>query len=218
MPDFSHDVDAGDPGCQTRSWFTDADGDGHGAGAAISSCTQPVNTVASADDCDDQSFARHPGAAETCDALDTDCNATTDGCPSQCVAVRRPPPDDQRLYLFCANPLSWVDAATQCDTIGATLLRINSASENSFVRTTSTAMFGALPIHIGANDRIAEATWLWPDGTSFYIEGVPIVGYINWAASEPNDDGGAEDCGVMLADGTWNDDVCAELKPSVCRK
>lgn len=205
--------------CHSQSWFIDADGDGHGAGAAISSCIQPANTAAIADDCDDQRADRHPGAAETCDARDNDCNAmTVEVCPAQCVAVRRPAPDDAHAYVFCQNALSWEDAAAQCATVGASLVRIDSATENSFVRTTSTSMFGAVSVHIGANDRVAPEVWTWPDGTAFYVEGTLVGPYANWAAGEPNNDNGVEDCGAMLSNATWNDDVCGELKPSVCRK
>jgi|GEM_PF-3005599 len=55
------DKDTGDDG-NTTSSFTDDDGDGYGAGA----------------DCDDSDPNTFPGADETCDGKDNDCNGTVD--------------------------------------------------------------------------------------------------------------------------------------------
>jgi hypothetical protein len=66
--------------CTGLVWHADADADGHGAagGATQVSCTQPAGYVASADDCDDTDPAIHPGATETCNGIDDDCNTVVD--------------------------------------------------------------------------------------------------------------------------------------------
>ncbi len=61
------------------SWFADTDGDGFGNPASsIAACTAPPSFVADTTDCDDSNAARAPGAAESCDGLDNDCNGSID--------------------------------------------------------------------------------------------------------------------------------------------
>ncbi len=68
------DEDAVDAG----TWYTDADGDGHGAGEAIVACVQPDGAVASSDDGDDADASTYPGAAERCDGVDNDGDGEVD--------------------------------------------------------------------------------------------------------------------------------------------
>lgn len=61
------------------SWYADADGDGYGnAGVSLLSCTQPSGYVSDNTDCDDGNNAVHPGATETCNGIDDDCNGLAD--------------------------------------------------------------------------------------------------------------------------------------------
>lgn len=60
-------------------WFADRDADGYGdIRDSVLTCAQPAGAVASWDDCDDADPARHPGAAERCDAVDQDCDGQVD--------------------------------------------------------------------------------------------------------------------------------------------
>jgi len=62
------------------TWYPDGDGDGYGDSAgAVESCQQPVSYVDNDDDCNDADTAVNPGAVESCDGLDNDCNGTADG-------------------------------------------------------------------------------------------------------------------------------------------
>ncbi len=65
--------------CYERTFWSDADGDGFGAfGAPLSGCERPAGASDNADDCDDTNPLRHPGAVETCNDQDDDCDGTGD--------------------------------------------------------------------------------------------------------------------------------------------
>ena len=60
-------------------WYRDVDSDGYGnPGAPATNCTVPTGYVANATDCDDATATVHPGAAETCNSVDDDCDGTVD--------------------------------------------------------------------------------------------------------------------------------------------
>jgi hypothetical protein len=66
----------------TLTWYGDADADGYGAAdEVVDTCAPPLGYVASADDCDDASEAVYPGAIETCDDVDEDCDGIVDDDP-----------------------------------------------------------------------------------------------------------------------------------------
>ena len=61
------------------TWYADADGDGYGdAGSTSSACDLPSGHSADSSDCDDGDAGVHPGASETCDGVDQDCDGTAD--------------------------------------------------------------------------------------------------------------------------------------------
>jgi uncharacterized protein (TIGR03382 family) len=61
------------------TWYTDADGDGHGDPLdATVACVQPPGSSASYGDCDDDDNAIHPDAPEQCDDVDHDCDGEVD--------------------------------------------------------------------------------------------------------------------------------------------
>ncbi|MFH1462945.1 MAG: putative metal-binding motif-containing protein, partial [Pseudomonadota bacterium] len=60
-------------------WYADVDGDGYGnPGAAVEDCDPGTGWVGDATDCDDQDAGVHPGAEETCDDRDEDCDGEVD--------------------------------------------------------------------------------------------------------------------------------------------
>ncbi len=62
--------------------FDDADGDGFGAGAAVDQvCDVPQGLSDSDSDCDDSDGAMFPGADETCNGDDDDCDGSIDEDP-----------------------------------------------------------------------------------------------------------------------------------------
>ena len=65
--------------CTAGTWYADSDGDGYGdSSSATVACGAPSGTVGDSSDCDDSDDAIHPGATETCDGADNDCDGTVD--------------------------------------------------------------------------------------------------------------------------------------------
>ncbi len=75
--DCDGETDEGDS-ADASGWYTDADGDGVGAGVAVSACEAPAGTVSGGDDCDDLEASAYPGATEICDGLDNNCDGAID--------------------------------------------------------------------------------------------------------------------------------------------
>ena len=62
-----------------QTWYADDDGDGYGdIYDSETACDGPSDYVSDATDCDDEDSAIFPGAAETCDYEDEDCDGSTD--------------------------------------------------------------------------------------------------------------------------------------------
>ena len=74
------DVDVDENGATGCNWFfADPDGDGFGSGDPVCSCAAPGNGWAvMPGDCDEESSDVHPGALETCDEIDNDCDTEVD--------------------------------------------------------------------------------------------------------------------------------------------
>lgn len=75
-------VDAADPDIDAStevSYYTDADHDGYGVGAAKLACDAPSGTVKVMGDCNDADASAHPNGTETCDGVDNDCDGSVDG-------------------------------------------------------------------------------------------------------------------------------------------
>ena len=60
--------------------YLDADADGYGS-ADASACVPASGTVSTDGDCDDTTASIFPGAAETCDSVDEDCDGVVDNDP-----------------------------------------------------------------------------------------------------------------------------------------
>jgi len=68
-----------DNGLVFAMYYVDEDGDGFGdVATGVESCSQPQNTITVGGDCDDANDQIYPGATEICDAVDNDCDGSTD--------------------------------------------------------------------------------------------------------------------------------------------
>ncbi|MFH1464389.1 MAG: MopE-related protein [Pseudomonadota bacterium] len=103
------------------TWYLDADSDGYGDGAAtVVACQQPTGHVDNADDCDDADDAIHPGADETCDGVDQDCDGNVDEDPTDATTWYMDYDADgyggtAYVEAACEQPTGYVDNADDCD-------------------------------------------------------------------------------------------------------
>ncbi len=116
--DGQADEDASD----AVSWYPDEDGDGYGGqqGDPRIACEQPIGFADNADDCDDGAAFVRPGAEETCDGLDDDCDGEIDEDASD-VATWYADADGDGYgdasgeVMACEQPRGHVSDAQDCD-------------------------------------------------------------------------------------------------------
>mgnify|MGYP001583346782 CR=1 FL=1 len=102
------------------TWYLDYDGDGAGGGRYTStSCDAPAGYVASSDDCDDTDSAVYPGATETCDGEDNDCDGDVDEGLSTTTWYADTDGDgfgdSGDTVDECTTPAGYVSDGTDCD-------------------------------------------------------------------------------------------------------
>ncbi len=104
----------------TTSYYVDADGDGYGTpGATVDACEAPAGYAAASTDCDDGAASVNPGATETCDAVDEDCDGVVDeGLATGTYHLDADGDgygDASVSITDCAAPSGYVADATDCD-------------------------------------------------------------------------------------------------------
>ncbi|XP_032868181.1 hepatic lectin-like isoform X2 [Amblyraja radiata] len=111
-------------------------------------------------------------------------------------------------YYFTTKSGSWHFAKGQCVAMDSHLVAINSATEQNFIKTE-----GAPERYwIGLSDSETEKIWQWEDGSDY--SSTPKF----WAAGEPNDAHGREDCAHIDNRGYWNDISCTTKFRWICEK
>ena len=103
----------------TTTYYADSDGDGYGDLSTTSAdCSAPTGYVAGSTDCDDTDSSVYPGAAETCNSIDDDCDGTVDDG----VTTTYYADSDSDGYgdllsasAACSRPAGYVAGSTDCD-------------------------------------------------------------------------------------------------------
>ncbi len=159
------------------------------------------------------------GSVDRCDGRDQNCTEGTadERCPEGCKGASF----GNHGYMFCLYNSNRAEARALCERSGLYLASIDSALENAWVRATAKGA-GIESAWLGARDAAAEGTWLWIDGRQFWQGNAlrtPVAGtYAAWFSGQPTNDGGAQDCLLMRADGLWEAIECSEPQSGfVCR-
>jgi hypothetical protein len=108
----------GSSGGQAQAWFVDNDEDGYGDGATWQlACDAPDGWVDNGDDCDDDDDATFPGAAETCDARDNDCDVQVDEDAQIAFTLDRDGDGfgDGAPFFACVAPEGYAAQDGDCD-------------------------------------------------------------------------------------------------------
>ncbi len=110
----------------TAKFYLDSDGDGFGDSTAdTEDCAAPTGYVADATDCNDADGGVYPGAPETCDGVDQDCDGSTDESATDASTWYADADGD----LFgnaadsvddCSAPSGYVSDDSDCDDADAT--------------------------------------------------------------------------------------------------
>ncbi len=110
------------PPVDCTTFYADGDKDGYGGDVAACLCAaDAAHPVSIGGDCNDASSAIHPGATETCNTLDDNCNGQTDelgakGCSSFHVDADLDGYGGQDVKCACAaDPVYHTLDATDCD-------------------------------------------------------------------------------------------------------
>jgi MYXO-CTERM domain-containing protein len=104
------------------TWYEDADSDGFGnASTTDIDCAQPSGFVADNTDCDDTVASTYPGADEYCNAVDDDCDGTTDEDSAVDASTWYEDADSDGYGnasvddVECTQPSGYVADNTDCD-------------------------------------------------------------------------------------------------------
>ncbi len=117
--DTDNDCDGAiDEDLDFTDYYVDSDGDGFGAGPATSSCTALEGMTITAGDCDDTDAGAFPGALETCNLVDDDCDGEVDeGVMTEWYldSDGDGAGDPDHSVVDCAPPSGYVASSDDCD-------------------------------------------------------------------------------------------------------
>lgn len=108
-----------DDGLKLNVYYEDNDGDGYGNPQRTGkACLPPPGWVTNRSDCDDSAGAVHPGASESCNALDDNCDGTVDEGLLHTYFLDADNDgygNPKAIRQGCAPPENYVTDASDCD-------------------------------------------------------------------------------------------------------
>ncbi|MCB9761086.1 MAG: putative metal-binding motif-containing protein [Alphaproteobacteria bacterium] len=170
------------------TWYADADGDAFGdADASVAACNPPMGYIDNAIDCNDDDAATYPGAPETCDGLDNDCDGyddedAVDATTWYLDADGDTYGDPATTTAACDQPLGYIDNGIDCD------------DNDNFIYPGASEICDGLDNDCDGyddNDAVDASTWFVDaDGDAYGDGGAPVVSCDQPAGTIDND----EDC------------------------
>jgi hypothetical protein len=105
-------------------FYPDGDGDGYGAGTGTPACTAPAGYSAASGDCDDKDKTTYPGALETCNERDDDCDGQSDEGVTKTYYADADAdgygnPDNTKQA--CTQPAGYTTSSTDCSDVSASV-------------------------------------------------------------------------------------------------
>ncbi|MBA3647764.1 MAG: T9SS type A sorting domain-containing protein [Chitinophagales bacterium] len=112
--------------CTSFTFYADSDGDTFGnPSVAQSACAAPAGYVANNTDCNDNNATVHPGASESCNGIDDNCNGTTDEGIATSVFYADADGDGYGTPSMslqrCAAPAGYVSDNSDCNDANASV-------------------------------------------------------------------------------------------------
>jgi len=164
-----------DEGC--RTYYLDGDGDGYGdPGSWTSDVSQPTGYVTDSTDCDDTSETVHPGATETCNGVDENCNSQVDEGMTQTFY---PDQDNDNYGIIpgsvdvCSQPAGFASVPGDCDD---TLSGVNPVAVE-VCNGQDDNCDGTVDEGCGAYYRDADIDGYGDQGSVVYSD-TPVPGYV----------------------------------------
>lgn len=160
-------------------------------------------------------------------------SAVSTSVPADCTGLGAAHYNDTatgHCYFSSEVQHHWNDGKAFCEANGGHLATIESATENAVVWSFADSLTGGSDFFfLGGSDSAVEGEWRWvggpSDGVQFWqgdMNGSPVGGnYANWAASDPDDDGGEGDVLMLTiyhAPGEWGDMPAHWGKTEICEK
>jgi hypothetical protein len=158
--------------------------------------------------------------------IDAAIDAAIDAMPDARMCPAAPPnctlfkcSGSTSCYYTCGSSTSttgrrsWTSARDTCvsSAIGC-LVTINNQAEQDCVAQQAAPVFPNVVwfgLRQSASGNEPDGGWAWECPPSMYAPAA-------WGGTEPNDQGGDEDCGSMTTNGGWNDATCSDQTRYVC--
>jgi Secretion system C-terminal sorting domain/Putative metal-binding motif/HYR domain len=136
------------------NYYVDGDGDGYGnAAQSFVSCAPIEGFVPDNTDCDDTDFDIHPGATETCNGIDDDCNGLVDADDPNVQ-------NTQTLVLTCPDNIIMENNTGTCSTLVYYDLMVSDNCANTLTQDSGLPTGSLFPVGTTLNSFILTD----PDG------------------------------------------------------
>ncbi|XP_078702848.1 uncharacterized protein LOC144928428 isoform X1 [Branchiostoma floridae x Branchiostoma belcheri] len=116
-----------------------------------------------------------------------------------------------RYRAVTSSTRNWDQAQAWCNRNGGHLAHIKTSAQQSLLKDMAMAHHGT-NYWIGCNDRQAEGTWRWSDGSR--------LSFTNWAPTQPDNADGIQDCGILYNIynyAYWDDTQCIRAYFFICQ-